>query len=252
MTGFSSCEILPCGFSDHYLVKIIFEIPDSLPRGRDVWKFNVSLLQDEDFCSEVESFWAAWGAQENKNDFPDGRVWWDLGKFKLKKIAIKHSVRRSREKTTRKRELKEEFARYNQNTLLDKEHIDDLKSALAEMQAESHVGAQIQSRAQWIKEGERKTKYFFNLEKANKAKITITELTSPSGECLNTNRKILSELRRFYQSIYKAGETDEKAQELFLTKIKKTLSPIEQESLEHELCNSECLEALSSMARNKS
>ena len=59
LTGFTSCEILPCGFTDHYLVKTHCEIPDSLPRGKGVWKFNVSLLQHDCFCSEVKSFWAA-------------------------------------------------------------------------------------------------------------------------------------------------------------------------------------------------
>ena len=246
-----SCSFLPCAFTDHYLVKCIFTLPDSLPRGRGLWKFNVSLLTDKNFCADVQSFWTVWREQKNI-EFTDCRLWWDLGKHHIKQLAIQHSVRLSREKLNRKRELEAEFAQINSHTPLDPTRVEDLKTALAELQAESQSGAQIRSRAQWIEEGERPTKYFFNLENKNQTKKTITELTSPTGECLTTNKQILGELRRFYQSLYKAEKTDKHAQDLLLAKLSKSLSEVERESLEHELSYSECFEALNSMAKNKS
>lgn len=70
------------------------------------------------------------------------------------------------------------------------------------MQAESQSGAQIRFRAKWIEEGKRPTKYFFHfIENKKQTGKTITELTSPSGECLKTNQQILGELRRLYQTL---------------------------------------------------
>ena len=47
-----SCNFHPNAFTDSDLVKCIFTLPDSLPRGRGLWKFNVSHLTDKNFCAD--------------------------------------------------------------------------------------------------------------------------------------------------------------------------------------------------------
>ena len=48
-TSDCQCEISPCPLSDHDFVSFVFEIPDAIKRGPDVWKFNNSLLDDKIF-----------------------------------------------------------------------------------------------------------------------------------------------------------------------------------------------------------
>ena len=57
----SSCEILPCPFSDHSAVALsLSSIPDAVPRGPSFWKLNTSILKEPDFVSEISTFWSAW------------------------------------------------------------------------------------------------------------------------------------------------------------------------------------------------
>ena len=77
----SKCDILPCYFSDHSLVKICFQLPEASPKGQGIWKLNVSVLQDNEFELQIRHFWSEW--RDNKVNFPDQRLWWDIGKFQM-------------------------------------------------------------------------------------------------------------------------------------------------------------------------
>ena len=63
----SSCDHLPCPFSDHCAVALSVAIPQVLTLGPKVWKLNVSVLEEEDYVSLISSFWASW--REKKSDF---------------------------------------------------------------------------------------------------------------------------------------------------------------------------------------
>ena len=47
----SSCSIVPCPFSDHDAVFLVFSIPELFPRGPGRWKLYVSILRDPVFFS---------------------------------------------------------------------------------------------------------------------------------------------------------------------------------------------------------
>ena len=85
----SSCDILPCPYSDHSAVSFVCPIPSPLPRGPGRWIFNVSLLADSDFGEVVKCFWRSW--QACKLSFNSIQEWWDRGKEKLKGLAIRFS-----------------------------------------------------------------------------------------------------------------------------------------------------------------
>ena len=70
----SSCDHLPCPFSDHCAVALSVAIPQVLTRGPKVWKLNVSVLEEEDYVSLISSFWASW--REKKSDFVTVMDWW--------------------------------------------------------------------------------------------------------------------------------------------------------------------------------
>ena len=53
----SSCDIMPCPFSDHAAVVLSFSPPVPISRGPGRWKCNVSVLQDLELRSNIESLW---------------------------------------------------------------------------------------------------------------------------------------------------------------------------------------------------
>ena len=246
----SKCDILPCYFSDHSLVKICFQLPEASPKGQGIWKLNVSVLQDNEFELQIRQFWSEW--RDNKVNFPDQRLWWDIGKFQMKRIAIRYSVGLTKARASRKTELELEFQRVNNNRPVDGVRLQEIKSELAELQSKRAEGTKIRSKAKWLEEGERPTKYFFNLENHKQNKKCIRELSSPNGETIKSNPEILAQLGRFYKSLYSAEATNKTSQDLLLNKLTNKLSPEERELLEHKLSHPECREALDAMEAGKS
>ena len=69
-----------------YFSGAICAIPEPIPRGLGRWKLNVSILSDESFGVSVRSFWECWHAR--KSSFINIQTWWDVGKEKLKGLAV--------------------------------------------------------------------------------------------------------------------------------------------------------------------
>ena len=55
-------------------------------RGPGYWKFNKKLLDSEFFNKALNSFWQGW--KEKINDYQSKSEWWEITKYKIKKLAI--------------------------------------------------------------------------------------------------------------------------------------------------------------------
>ena len=56
------------------------------------------------------------------------------------------------------------------------------------------------SKTRWIENGEKPTKYFFNLEKQNHEKKIITQLKTTDGETISDMTKINKEIENYYKN----------------------------------------------------
>ena len=65
-------------------------------------------------------------------------------------------------------------------------------------------GAILRSRARWQEQGEHNTKYFLNLEKRNHCRKNVTKLKINDNEYTSNQFEILSEERKFYETLYKS------------------------------------------------
>ena len=63
-------------------------------------------------------------------------------------------------------------------------------------------GSIIRSRATWFEQGERNSKYFFNLENRNKKKSCIRKLIRSNGDETTVPVTIMSEIHSFYSELY--------------------------------------------------
>jgi hypothetical protein len=62
-------------------------------------------------------------------------------------------------------------------------------------------GAMIRAKAKWLKDAEKNTKYFFNLEKRNYINKTIQQLINDKGDTITDFKEVLAEERSFYKSL---------------------------------------------------
>ena len=63
-------------------------------------------------------------------------------------------------------------------------------------------GAILRSKVRWYEDGERNTRYFYNLEKRNYEKKTIAKLKRSNGTVTNDQFEILQEQMELYKAHY--------------------------------------------------
>ena len=52
----SFCDILPCPFSDHCGLRFSISVPDAVSPGPGLWKFNISILEEDGNCQLIREF----------------------------------------------------------------------------------------------------------------------------------------------------------------------------------------------------
>ena len=249
----SSCEILPCPFSDHSAVALsLSSIPDAVPRGPGFWKLNTSILKEPDFVSEISTFWSAW--RDSRDSFSSLLDWWDLGKVRIRSLSIDYCRRRSVKKKERFNLLSQRVA--GLKSLVDQGHVSalsDYKVALSDLQEfslDEARGAQVRSRARWVEEGESSTAYFFRLEKKRRAESTISSL-KVGDRSVTSTEGLLAAAVDFYQNLYTSCETNPVVQDELLSNLSSSLSLEEADLCEGDLSVDECLKAVQGMAKSK-
>ena len=98
------------------------------------------------------------------------------------------------------------------------------------------------SKVKWIEQGEKPTKYFFNLEKKNYLTKTLLQIKLDNGEITSDMKKINKQIDVYFSETYKSKLTDVplSEQELDLNDFIQNLeiprlSNEEQATFEHEL-----------------
>ena len=79
---------------------------------------------------------------------------------------------------------------------------EDLKTELQSIYEEKGRAAIFRSKCRWVEKGERPTKYFFNLEKRNYNRKTITELLIEGETTTNNESQILEAIEKYYNELY--------------------------------------------------
>ena len=106
--------------------------------------------------------WDSWKAQKSK--YNDIKMWWDLGKIKIKRFTQEYSAEQSLKSRLALEELENKIDELTNDFTKHKE-LNELKQEYETIISKSNEGVKIRSRVQWWEEGEKSTKYFHNLEK---------------------------------------------------------------------------------------
>ena len=129
-----------------------------------------------------------------------------------------------------------------------------MQSELESIREKKLSGNRIRSRAQWIEDGEKPSKFFLNLEKRNAVNKIISHLTSEDGFEIFDDDGIHQEVYKFYKRLYSSHDfllRDVDLNEICHHSVRK-LSDGEAAGLEGPLGYDEVYHALRSMKNNKS
>ena len=254
-----STNISPAIRTDHAAIDLSIGVIEKGAKGPGFWKFNCSLLDDENYLQEVKNNFQAWMV-EGEKELHDKRAIWEWIKYNIRSHAINFSKIKSQQNKEKETQLENDFSeaarKFEDDPSEDnKSRLCEVKDKLEQSYDEKIKGVIIRARVRWHEYGEKSSKYFLNLEKRNQVKKHIRKLQINSS--LTTDPSvILSEAKHFYMNLYQSTSITADREiliENFLNSLDiPKLSEEEKQSCEGNISLEECETILESFKENKS
>ena len=251
-------DIIPSINSDHSAIILHFNNIDQQKHGPSFWKFNASLLNDENFVLLINQSVPLW--LDEFKEVIDKRVLWDLIKYRIRQVTINYSKEKARQRRQKisdienSRKVLEEKCGNNPTTE-NIEQLEILKLEHENIYEEFSKGAIIRSKATWYEKGEKSNKYFLNLESHRKAKTSVRKVFSEEELLVTDPKRILGVIEGFYSGLYKKDDL-EPSENLMNTFLENPLMPRlsvdDSQVCEGKLTIEECVKSLNSFEPNKS
>ena len=235
--------------SDHSGVFLSFHNIDSNVRGKRYWKFNSKLLSDENYTKKLKAKIQEWKSETINSK----KLKWEYMKHKIRLFSIEYSKEKTKQVRTYEKQLLEKFSNLEKN--LTNENLEEYETIKAELQAidtERTEGLILRSRVRWYEQGEKSSKYFFNLEKRNNARKSVNKLINNNGKVLTNQRDIREEQKSFYHNLYQKYETNNTYLDEFLRDDLPSLNNNQKIKCDKNITLEECKEALKTFSCNKS
>lgn len=254
LSSLSSCEITPCVFSDHEFVTLDVDLSHVFEFGPGVWKFNNSLLDDRVYCGLVSDL-----IDQHLNFrhvFISVKDFWESLKDVIRNRTIIYSRAKRRELsrdrvriTNRLIKLK---SRLVSGDVSVKPEILELESALNAIFNQELEGIKIRSRAEWLEEGEKPSRYFFKLGRERFDQNCVFSIYDSSGTEVSDRAGLINAHEVFYANLFSREEIDLFTQQELFSNLSLHLSEDDRDRCEGLLSLSELTTALGNMSRNKS
>ena len=252
-----NCKIVPSVKTDHKAVEMTIKGKLYTPRGPGIWKLNTTVLQEENYRKIIEEtikIAKKDSIEANHNSWTK----WEHIKSKCREASMKYCIERAAKRRKKELDLLDELKILEETVHeLDEETLSKYKltkEKLEENYEETVRGNIIRTRAKWIAQGEKSTKYFFGLEKRNFTNQCIYQLKTKNDKLLTNPREILNEVADHFQTFFEEKNitpTSNPIAEPFFRDVPK-LNLEDKEWLESPLTEEELQTALFEMANNKS
>ena len=205
--------------SDHSSVNIALKLNNFI-RGKGLWKFNNSLLNDSNYLTLIKetiinvikeyavpvyNFKNIQQIDLNEIQFTiDDQLFLETLLMVIRGKTISYSSYKKKEQNKREQNLINEI-KFLESTLDNNNINNQIEVKKAELQKIREIkmnGIILRSKSQWIADGEKPTKFFCNLEKHNFTSKIIPRVEKDDGTIVNDQFEILHEIELFYKNLY--------------------------------------------------
>ena len=222
MHNISNVDIIPSYRSDHSTVLLSFQI-NEFKRVSGIWKFNNSLLKDNDYIKVVkkcifdvreQNAVPVYNTQyiEDESDLQftiSDQLFLDVLLMEIRGKTISYSSYKKKQNILQEEKLQVEIKALEQDFNIDMlDILERKKIELQNLRKEKLEGVIIRSRTRWAEEGEKPTKYFCSLESRNFINKTIPKIELENGEIIYEQADILGEVKEYYHNLYNFQERD--------------------------------------------
>ena len=197
-------KIAPGKSSDHSIISLELELMESHKRGKGLWKFNNDLLTDPIYVQLIKD--TIGNIKDNMN-FENKNTLWDYVKCEIRSQTIIYSTKKAKQMRKQEIELSNRLNLLEKNLSNnpdDNTYVNYLQckqewESLIKKKTEAII---LRSKAKWVEEGEKNSKFFLNLEKRNYNNKYIKKLISGDNRELTNLKDIIEEEKLFYKTLY--------------------------------------------------
>jgi exonuclease III len=246
-------EITPVRFSDHEMYTVLIKAETEIGRkiwGKGLWKLNKSLMEEPKNLDKIRNVWIE--HQSKKPHYKNLMKWWE----DAKRLVKDHCIRMGKKAKKCTNETKERYITELRALMADpnacNKEIHQIKNMLREIEEKEIEGAVIRSRKEWQNQGEKCTRYFFNLEKKMSKDKQMDELIDENGKILKTKEDIMNHAKKFYEAEFSESTMDEASYNILLDSITSQLSEEQMNSQAGLFTEAELEKVRKNMKRNKS
>ena len=267
-TSVEEAKILPGYKTDHSLLLLKFDFR-KFKKGKSYWKFNNSLLKDEKYVAEIKdlikttTLFYANKDSENYPDFVtqpdlidftiDDDLFFDVLLMEIRGKTIAYSTFKKGQFIDKEKNILEEIESLENREHIEYELLESKRKELYDIRQIKMEGVKIRSKARWINDGEKVTKYFCNMENRNYVSKCMNSLRKEDGNLLTDQNEIVNETMRFYKKLYtKRNNTELDLNNMFLEEDIPKLTEKEKILLEGPIRNDEILFSLKKSSNNTS
>ena len=190
--------------SDHsaFFVGLLLQ---SNERGPGYWKFNTTLLSQIDYLKFMNS---TLNSLKTSLDGIESVERWELIKEEIKKKTMQYSRQQSKDNMIAISQLSE-YITHTEDRLddADEKTLKNLQNSKIELESltfKRTQGVMFRSKAKWYMEGERNTKYFYNLEKSRYNAKNCARIYDQNGILHDNQSTVLDLMRSFYDDLYQS------------------------------------------------
>ena len=255
-------EIRPSIAPDHKAIFLSFEIQGEFKRGPGSWKFNNQLLEDQNYMNLINTFYPK--ILDKYEDVKSKKLLWEMIKMEIRSKTIQYSKNRSLNLKRKEIELQEEIQKLDQE-ICDNQYLNQnllnnyelAKKELKDLYDLKGKEAMFRSKARWFEQGEKPTKYFFNLEKRNYDRKIVKELKDENDQILTNFKEVNKRIEDHFSKILKSKIVEnEDVQRVNFNQFAKDvemprLTNEEQSEMESDLTMEEIKKVIKLFKRNK-
>ena len=255
--------------TDHSMITLTLTLGKE-SKNKLLWKFNNSLLKDKLFAEEindvikavVEEYAALPYIREQLSKIPkcdiqfviSDQLFLDVLLMKIRSKTISYAAMKKRLDEQKEKDLENSIQSLEAKIVLaenEKRKLEKDKQELVAIRDKRMEGILLRSRARWIADGEKITKYFCGLEKRNYISKQMTKLTLNNGEEIYESKDIIKEVKVFYERLYSERQVED-CEILDMAQDIPMLTLQEKTSLKGEITLAEASLALRNMKKYKS
>ena len=245
----TNTKILQAVRSDHSAIQLTVKT-NNQERGPGYWKLSNGILKTETFDNTFKAFWQGW--KNEIDNFTSPKEWWELTKMKIKNLSMQVAKEMSKHRKIEESKLQKKLEIEKHLTDPNTEKISFLETQLKNLWDTKAEGARLRARITNFEQGEKSSKYFYNLEKIRGRNKLWNQIKDENGKIKQGLENIMNEQVKFYSKLLSSEGWDKNAANELLKNVHQKISDDDRKLCEEPISESEVSAVIKSLKPEKS